>query len=76
MGLCNYDYNNRKKLNLENKISNQNKSVAKYDLNGEFIESYKSIKQAEIDTGILATGITRACRGIQKTCGGFIWKYV
>ena len=75
LGLCNYDYKNRKKINLENRISNQQKAVNKYDLNYNFIESYKSIKQAEIDTGILATGITRACRNIQKTCGGFIWTY-
>lgn len=39
-------------------------------------KSYKSIKEASEDTGILATNLSRVCRGGSKTAGGFQWKYI
>lgn len=50
--------------------------VAKYDLDGNFIKSYRSIKDACADNGLSRNKITHACRGEQKTAGGFIWKYI
>lgn len=36
---------------------------------------YKSLAEASKDTGILSSGISTACKGKNKTAGGFHWKY-
>ena len=41
----------------------------------EFVSSYNSILEASKITGIDNSGISKACKGIQKTCGGYIWRY-
>lgn len=57
------------------KNHNNSKSVSKYCLDGNFIEEYGSMLEAERETGIKACGISECCRGNQKTSGGYIWKY-
>lgn len=37
---------------------------------------YESTRQAEEKTGINHTGISAACRGVQKTAGGYHWQYI
>lgn len=37
---------------------------------------YESCKSAFIKTGISSIGISRACRGVRKTAGGFHWAFV
>lgn len=49
------------------------KIVFQYDLNGNFIKEYRSIKFAFRVTGIL--GISECCRGINKTAGNHFWSY-
>lgn len=49
------------------------KSVSQYDLDGNFISSYKTIKEASEITG--ANNISAVCRGMLKNSGGYIWKY-
>lgn len=50
--------------------------VSQYDLQGNFITSYKSIKEAELMTGVHNPNITKVMKGIRRTAGGFIWKSV
>ncbi len=52
--------------------------VGKYNLDGEFIEEFKSISLAAKSIGRRPGGIMGVCRGgdKQKTAGGFIWKYL
>lgn len=50
-------------------------SVNKYDLKGNFIKAYDSLKDASIDTGILVSLICRNARGETKRCHSFIFKY-
>jgi hypothetical protein len=38
--------------------------------------TYDSVTQAEQETGVWGTSITRCCRHKCKTAGGFHWKYV
>ena len=52
------------------------RKVAKYDLNGNFLEQYESILQAGIDNNLDRMNIGACCRGKSKTCGGFVWKYI
>ncbi|MBC8427565.1 MAG: GIY-YIG nuclease family protein [Proteobacteria bacterium] len=51
------------------------KEVFQYDINGNFIKKFKSIKDAAKITKSQPTGISNVCRGIDKSCNRFIWKY-
>lgn len=62
-----------KKYIFPDKKQNIFKKVNQYNLNGKFINSFNSIKEAEIKTKI--NNIGACCRGILKTSGGFIWKF-
>lgn len=49
--------------------------ISQYSLNGDLIRDWDFIKQAAITLGLNKDCISAACSGIQKTSGGFIWKY-
>ncbi len=49
--------------------------VTKYTLDDVFISEYDSLADAEKETGIFQTHISKVCRGERKTAGGYIWKY-
>lgn len=49
--------------------------VNQYDLNGNFLQHYPSIKQASELTGFSKTGIIDCCTGRKKTSHGFKWEY-
>lgn len=50
-------------------------AVSQYDLNGNFIATYKSLKDATKSTGAYDSNIKNCCDGILKQTNGFIWKY-
>ena len=50
-------------------------SVSQYTIEGVFIASYESIHEAQRLTNIDRATISRCCKGIQKTAGGFKWAY-
>jgi len=61
---------------IENGLrQNSGKAVAQYS-NNKRVATYKSIKQAQIETGILDTAIGNVLKGRAKTAGGYIWKYL
>lgn len=63
-------------LNAKNGVTNKmNKSVCRYNLDGNLIQEYYSLKSAERKTGIRNGNISNCCSGRYKTAGGFIWKY-
>ena len=49
--------------------------VQMFSKTGEFIAEFYSISEASHQTGIILSGISEACKGNQKTSGGYIWKY-
>ena len=49
--------------------------VAKYDTDGNLLRVFDSVREAGADAGCHYTSITHCCRGSQKTCRGYIWKY-
>lgn len=59
---------------LENKIKRA-REVYQYSLEEEYIGEFYSIKEAENQTGVLATSIIACCKERYHTAGGFIWKY-
>ena len=46
---------------------------------GNEIARYKSIREAEREaerkTGIKNITVTRCCKGVHKTAGGYVWEY-
>ncbi len=52
------------------------KSVSQYDLDGAFIQSYASITEASVNTGVGHRLISRVMSGERRTAGRFIWKKV
>lgn len=61
---------------FEPKKNNHLSPVAKYNDNGEFLESYNSIKEAADSNNIKTpANIIAAIKGSQKRCGGFRWRY-
>lgn len=51
------------------------KTVCQYDLNGNYIATYPSIRIAGRTLGINENGIGLCCRGHNNTAGGFKWKF-
>lgn len=65
-----------KKATEQSKIKKQ-KQVYKYDLEGNFIKMYNSLKEAAKDIKGVSGNISNAVYGYNrmKTYKGFIWKY-
>lgn len=49
------------------------RAIKQYDLQGNLIREWDTIKEAEQQLKIYQ--ISKCCRGKRKTAGGFIWKY-
>lgn len=60
-------------LGVNTRDTSKNKITQQYDTNGNLIKEYKSMREAQRQTGILS--IDKVCNGKRKTAGGFIWKY-
>lgn len=67
-----------RKLSLEAKEALRNQSsgcsVSQFDLNGNFINKYRSVKEAARQLRISGSGIRGCVQGKYKTSSGFIWK--
>lgn len=64
--------------NIRYSAYKKNKPVNQYSLDGIYIATYKSIKEASEKTGIDNGDISNCCLGRphHKTAGGYVWKYV
>ena len=51
------------------------KRVCQYSMDDELLAVYCSTAEAERQTNILNGNISKCCRGIAKSAGGFKWKY-
>lgn len=51
------------------------KKVDKFDLNGKYIETFSSIKEAANINKIYPQNISKVCKNGKGTAGGYIWKY-
>ena len=49
--------------------------VVQLDLDGNFIQDFGSIVQAAQATGVHKSDISKVCREVRKTAGGFVWVY-
>ena len=67
--------NNFEPYRKSQKDSSKNKAVCQYDLDGNLINTYKSIHQASRETGVNRCNISSCCGGNNKTANGFIWRF-
>lgn len=51
------------------------KAVSVYTLENTFLYTFESIRDASKKYNIQPNKISRCCRGLSKTAGGYIWKY-
>lgn len=51
------------------------KKINQYDLDGNFIRSYESAREAERIGGFRNQNIAHCCMGRYKSSGGYIWRY-
>ena len=49
--------------------------IMQFNKNNTFIKEYNSIREAEKETGISNATISKVCRGLGKTAGGYKWKF-
>ena len=68
---CTASYNNV----YGNRIEKYSKPILQFDLEGNLVNEFPSIKEAERQTGFKNPNICNCLKGKRKTCGGFIWKY-
>jgi hypothetical protein len=73
------DYNNnnyiKKSLNANAKRA-YSKKISQYTIGGKYIRDWDSISEASRTLGINISHITQCCKGREKQCGGFIWRYM
>lgn len=60
--------------NLEEENKRKRFKINRYDLNGNYIDTFQSISEAERITGIHRGNIARNARGEGRSAGGYIWK--
>lgn len=51
------------------------KKVEQYTLDGEYIQTFDSLKDAWLKTGANIGSIGHVCKGLQKSSAGYLWKY-
>lgn len=60
----------------ETKTNSSAKQVGQYSLDGELLNTYPSVRIAAKQLNLDASTISKVCRGVNKTHGGFIFKYI
>lgn len=73
---CNHKYNINYGNLIKKNAKKHKKKVMQYTKNNVFIKEYSSLKEASNKIGINSSSIIRCCKGKQKTCGGYIWRYM
>lgn len=78
----NYCLENCRFIEFKNNLLRMNrlptyKPVLQFDIDGNFIQEYCSLKDAKNKTGICATSISNVAKGKRhyNTAGGFIWRF-
>lgn len=53
-----------------------NKKVAQFDFNNNLINKYSSMSEASKSTKVSSGDISKCCRNIRNSAGGYIWKVI
>lgn len=80
IGLDNHQLGRHHSVDSKRKISSSKMGgdflINQYTLDGQLINSYKTIVEASKATGALRTSISNCLAGRSKKCKGFLWKKV
>lgn len=60
---------------IEKRVLKVQKLVYKFSLDGKFIQTYFSVKEASKAHNVAITGISACCRNKQPTCKGFVFQF-
>ena len=67
---------NTKQYRYEKITQKQEKKVYQYNLQGDFLFEYKSVKEASRITGVDFRSISSCCLGKIKSSNGYMWSYI
>ena len=56
-------------------VERNKRKINQYDLDGNFIKQWDSIKEAQDNLKIPNQNIVKVCQGKRHTAGGYIWQY-
>lgn len=73
---CTQEENLRHASEHSKEFQKRKRKVAQYDMNGNLIKEWNSIKEAGISLNINDRNICACCRKKKKSAGGFAWEYV
>jgi hypothetical protein len=72
----NYERNKSDEEKLKDiTIQKNRKEVSQFDLKGNFISKYPSIRNAAKMNDLNKSNIQKVCNGKSKSCGGYLWKF-
>ena len=57
------------------KLNGHSRPIMQYTKEGIFIREWECSLQVQRELGIWGTNITKCCKGVYKSTGGYIWKY-
>jgi hypothetical protein len=60
---------------LKGGLHHSSKRVEQYTKDGVFVKVWDSMSDVCRELGIDSGCLTKACQGIQKSTGGFVWRY-
>jgi hypothetical protein len=60
---------------IKNKWASKNKKVLQFTLEYILVKEWNSTLEIQTTLNIPNSNISDCCRGKQKTCKGYIWKY-
>jgi hypothetical protein len=66
---------NRVKDVIDRMLKPKSREVYQYDLDGNFLYKYKSVREASRVLSMYHSNISRCCNGISNHTGGFIFRY-
>lgn len=62
-------------INIKKAIQSNKIKIEQYDIYGNYIETFESIREAARKTNTNATRISFCAKNKQKTAGGYVWRY-
>lgn len=72
---CDDEYNNNYGGHKSRSAATQSQKVNQYDLDGNFIKEWNSMKEIERTLKIHHSSISACCKGKQKQACGYKWRY-
>lgn len=72
---CDNSYNQKQRYLSGGHVGTKRKKVYQLSLSGKFIAEYDSPIDAEKVTGVARQNISKVCRGLRQSAGGYKWKY-